>query len=149
MKYTRLFFLSLVISAVIFTGLDARGNEQDWTLTGFTQYRDAIFLHNKSISHLPDGRVRTWIMIEPSVKSKYLREAQGELKKAGRPSKDLKYMEILNQIDCAGNQIHREKILYLNEKGEAILVTSPAVPEWKAVDRTSIWFGLVQRVCKK
>jgi len=138
-----------MISAIISTGLHAGGNEQDWTLTGFTKYRDAIFLHNKSTSYLLDNRVRAWIIIEPSVKSKYLREAQGELKKAGRPSKDLRYIEILNQIDCAGNQIHQEKILYLNGNGGTIFFISHAVPKWKAIDRTNIWFGLLKKVCNK
>lgn len=149
MKYKRLFFLSLIISAIVSTGLHAGENEQNWTLIGFTKYRDAIFVHNKSIFYLPDGRVSAWIIIEPSGKSKYLREAQGELKKAGTPSKGLKSIEILNGIDCTRNQIRQEKTLYLNNNGETIHFTSSATPEWKTIDQTSIWFGLLKRACKK
>ncbi|MCG6535117.1 MAG: hypothetical protein L7F78_10570 [Syntrophales bacterium LBB04] len=151
MKLTPLsYFIIFFIGASFFgvTPAYAQAGKEQWILVGFTKYRDAVYIEKKSVSHPSPDIARVWSLIAPSEKSKYRQEVKGELKKLKKSSKGLKYIEILNEIECKANRIRFLMIVYFNAEGSTIHSAASADQEWKIINPGSLWQNIQSAACK-
>lgn len=151
MKLTPLSYAIILLVCASFLGTTCMcaeaGNEQ-WIFVGFTKYRDALYIEKKSVSYPSPDTARVWSMIAPSEKSKYREEVKGELKKLKKSAKGLKYIEILNEIECRGNRIRFLQIVYFNAEGSIIDSVPSADYDWKTIYPGSLWQNIQSAGCK-
>ena len=151
MKLTPLSNFIIFFAVASFLGATpacAQAGKEQWIFVGFTKYRDALYIEEKSVSYLSSDIARAWFLIAPSAKSKYRQEVKGELKKLNKSAKGLKYTEILNEIECRGNRIRFLQILYLNAQGSIIHSAVSADQEWKIIYSGSLWQNIQSAACK-
>jgi hypothetical protein len=152
MKLTPLsYFVIFFVCASFFLGATlvyAQGGKEQWTFVGFTKYRDALYIEKKSVSYSSPDIAWVWSLIAPSEKSKYRQEVKGELKKLKKSAKGLKYIEILNEIECRGNRIRFLQIVHFNADGSIIHAAASADQEWKRIYSGSLWQNMQSAACK-
>jgi len=127
----------------------AQTAKEQWILVGFTKYRDALYMEKNSVSYPSPEITRVWSLIAPSEKSKYREAVKGELKKLKKSAKGLKFIEILNEIECRGDKIRFLHIFYFNAEGSIIHSAPSADQEWKTIYSGSLWQYMQSAVCKK
>jgi hypothetical protein len=151
MKLTPLsyFIIFFTVTSVLgATPACAQAGKEQWIFVGFTKYRDALYIEKKSVSYPSPDIARVWSLIAPSEKSKYRQEVKGELKKLKKSAKGLKYIEVLNEIECRGNRIRFLQIFYFNAEGSIIHSAASADYEWKIIYSGSLWQNIQSAVCK-
>ena len=151
MKLTPLsYFVIFFIGASLLgaTPVCAQAGKEQWILVGFTKYRDALYIEKKSVSYPSPDIAWVWSLIAPSEKSKYRQEVKGELKKLKKSAKGLKYIEILNEIECRGNRIRFLQIVYFNAEGSIIHSAISGDQEWKIINSGSLWQNIHSAACK-
>ncbi|MGZ6237273.1 MAG: surface-adhesin E family protein [Syntrophales bacterium] len=126
----------------------AQTGKEQWIFVGFTKYRDALYIDEKSISYPSPDIARVWSLVAPSKRSKYRQEVKSELKKLKKSAKGLKYAEILNEIECRGNRIRFMQIFYFNAEGSIIHSAASADQEWKIIYPGSLWQNMQSAACK-
>ena len=146
LSYFIIFFV--VASFLWVTPTCAQAGKEQWIFVGFTKYRDALYIEKNSVSYPSPDIARVWSLIAPSEKSKYREEVKGELKKLKKSAKGLKYIEILNEIECRGNRIRFLQIFYFNAEGSVIHSAASADYEWKVIYSGSLWQNIQSAVCK-
>jgi hypothetical protein len=150
MKPTPLSFLIFFI-ALYFLGTNpvcAQGGKEQWIFVGFTKYRDALYMEKKSVSRPSPDIAWVWSLIAPSEKSKYRKEIKEDLRKLKKSAKELKYTEILNEIDCRGSRIRFLQIVHFNAQGSTIHSAASSDQEWKIIYPGSLWQTMQSTVCK-
>ena len=151
MKLTPLSYFIIFFIGASFLGATpvcAQAGKEQWVFVGFTKYRDALYIEKKSVSHPSPDIARIWSLIAPSEKSKYRQEVKGELKKLKKSAKGLKYIEILNEIECRGNRIRFLQIVYFNAEGSIIHSAISGDQEWKIINSGSLWQNIQSAACK-
>jgi len=151
MKRNRLIyvFLSLAYASLLWViPVHAQAGKEEWVFVGFTKYRDALYIEKKSISYPSAGIVWVWSLVAPSEKSKYREQVKEELKQLKKSARGLKYIEILNEIDCKGSRIRFLQIAYFDAGGSIIHSAASADQEWKVIYPGSLWQNIQGSVCK-
>jgi hypothetical protein len=151
MKLTPLsYFLIFFIGASLLGAnpVYAQAGKEQWSFVGFTKYRDALYVEKNSISRPSPDIAWAWTLIAPSEKSKYRQEVKEDLRKVRKSAKGLKYIEILNEIECRGNRIRFLQIVYFNAQGSIIHSAASADQEWKIIYSGSLWHNLQNAACK-
>ncbi|HUH67129.1 MAG TPA: surface-adhesin E family protein [Syntrophales bacterium] len=139
------FACSLFVATTV---VHAEGGKEEWTLAGFTKYRDALFIEKKSISYPSADLARVWSLVAPSEKSKYRNEVKSELRELKKSIKGYRYTEVLNEIDCKGSRIRFLQIAHLTETGYIIHSAFSSDQEWKTIYPGSLWQNIQKTVCR-
>jgi len=151
MKLLRSLCIVIFFAHVALVGLfpaSAEAEEVKWVFMGFTKYRDALYIEMNSVYYPSQTIVGVWSLVAPSKKSKYLQEVERELKTVKKSAGGLKYVEILNEIDCTNSRIRYLQIVYFNKEREMIHSVPSSDVEWKTISSGSLWDTLRKTVCK-
>lgn len=128
-------------------GLFAERMTDNWQLTGYTKYRDAIFADMDRLFSPTPGTTAVWIKIAPSVRSKYLQFINEYLQTVKKRDQGFKSIEILCEVNCRGHLIRFTKFVYLDTNRNVIHETYEARPEWMQIHQGSIWYPVEQAAC--
>jgi hypothetical protein len=131
------------------SGTAAGISDAKWAFVGFTKYRDALFIDMNRLSVEADMQIQIWSRITPSDHSKYLRQIRRDLRTAGKSSRDFRYIETLNEIDCRNNRIRYLKVIYYQDDGSVIHATRDDNPQWKLINSGSLWDSLRVMACDR
>ena len=148
MKWKALFFfvgLSVVMPASLF----AERMTDNWHLTGYTKYRDAVFADTERLSSPAPGIAAIWIKIAPSKRSQYLRLVNDYLRQVHKEDKGFKSIEILCEINCARHLIRFTKFVYLDSDRNTIHEAYEARPTQYLINEGSIWYPVEKEACSK
>ena len=137
--------LTLVIPASLF----AERMTDNWRLTGYTRYRDAVFADRDRISEPEPGITAVWIKIAPSQRSKYLLSVNDYLATVKKRNKGFKSIEILCEINCSSHWIRFTRFIYLDNKRNIIHKAYDARPEWFLISQGNIWYPVEKEACRK
>lgn len=148
LKWTALFFfvgLSLIMPASLF----AERMTDNWHLTGYTKYRDAVFADAARLSSPAPGITAIWIKIAPSKRSQYLGLINECLRTAHKETKRFRSIEILCEIDCAKHLIRFSRFVYLDNDRNTIHEAYEARPAQYLINEGSIWYPVEKEACLK
>ena len=139
--------LAIIIWVVPVRAAAQAGSTERWSLIGFTKYRDAVYYDKQVIKSAARGRVKTWIMIAPSERSQFGREARRELRKHRGSVKGFRHTEIESEMNCECNKIRFLQNRYFNEDGRIMYAQPYADKKWRNVQPGSLWDKLRKAVC--
>ncbi|MEN6318431.1 MAG: surface-adhesin E family protein [Syntrophaceae bacterium] len=144
-----LFLFLMCLSFVRITPGYAESRKEKWVFMGFTKYRDALYIETNSITHSSQNIYWVWSLMAPSEKSRYLQQVKNELQKSNKSTDGLKYIEVLNQIDCTNKRIRSMRIEYLTIEGKMIHFAEATDQEWKTIYPGSLWHAMQNAACGK
>lgn len=142
---TLLFFVCLfwVMPASLF----AEKMTGNWRLTGYTKYRDAVFVDLARLSSPVPGITAIWIKIAPSTKSKYSQFIREYLDTVQKRNKGFKSIEILCEINCNGHLIRFTRFVYLDNNRKVIHEAHETRPGWLSINQGSVWYPIEKEAC--
>lgn len=120
----------------------------NWKLTGYTRYRDAVFADMARLSSSSPGKTTAWIKIAPSKRSNYRQVIYDYLASVNKQSRGFKSIEILCEIDCAGHHLRFLNFVYLDDNRNMIHETAEANRIWMQIRQGGIWHPVEKAVCK-
>ena len=121
----------------------------NWRLTGYTKYRDAVFADMARLSSPAPGTTAVWIKIAPSTRSKYLRFINEYLESVKKPDKEFKSIEILCEINCSSHLIRFTTFVYLDKNRNVIHKAYEDKPGRLLINEGSIWHPVEKETCAK
>lgn len=142
-----LFFAILFV--VIPAWLFAERMSDNWRLTGYTKYRDAVFVDLNRISRPAPDLTEVWIKIAPSGKSRYRQFVAQYLQSVKKWNPRWKSLEILCEINCSGNLIRFAEFAYLDDGGNLLHKTRDGKAPWFRINPGSTWHWVEQEACSK
>jgi len=119
----------------------------NWKLTGYTRYRDAVFADIARLSSPAPGTTAVWIKIAPSAKSRYLQTINEYLQSVKKQNQGFKSIEILCEVNCSGHLIRFMKFVYLDSDRNVIHETYEGRPVWMPINPGGIWFPVEKTAC--
>jgi hypothetical protein len=119
----------------------------NWKLTGYTKYRDAVFADRARLTSPASGITAVWIKIAPSPKSKYYKLIHEYLDNIRKWNPGFKSIEIQCEINCSGNLIRFTKFVYLDVNRRVIHESRETRPEWMQINPSSIWYPVEKEAC--
>jgi hypothetical protein len=143
----RIIFFSVFIFLIIPTSLLAEKMTDNWRLTGYTKYRDAIFADISRLSSPAPDTTGIWIKIAPSPKSKYLQFINEYLEIVRKRDKGFKSIEILCEINCTNHLIRFTRLVYMDHAGNIIHEANETNPRWLLIIQGSNWYPVEKEAC--
>ena len=137
-------FLFLIMPASLFAEIMT----DNWRLTGYTKYRDAVFADMARLSSPTPGTTAVWIKIAPSKRSKYLQFINEYLETVRKRDKRFKSIEILCEINCTSHLIRFTRFVYLDNDRNVIHEAYETNPKWLLINQGSIWYPVEKEACK-
>lgn len=137
-------FLFVVMPAWLF----AERMTDNWRLTGYTKYRDVVFVDRNRISRPAPDITAVWIKIAPSGKSRYLRSVAEYLESVKKWNSRFKSVEILCEINCSMDFIRFKEFAYLDNDRNVLHKAHEAGTQRFLINRGSIWHFVEKEVCK-
>jgi hypothetical protein len=120
----------------------------NWRITGYTKYRDAVFADiSRLASPAPDTK-SIWVKIAPTNKSQYFLMINEYLQTVGKSDKGFRSIEILCEINCATHLIRFTKFAYFDNSGNIIHEVDETNLIWLAIIQGNIWFNVEKEACK-
>lgn len=120
----------------------------NWRLTGYTKYRDAVFADMARVSSPAPGITSVWIKIAPSKRSPYLRFIHDYLKAVNRQDREFRSIEILCEINCTNHLIRFTSFVYLDNDRRIIHEARDTSPDRFLVNQGSIWYPVEKEACQ-
>lgn len=145
-KWKITFFLVCLLMVAPLTILAERMTD-NWKLTGYTKYRDAVFADMARLSSPAPDTKAVWIKIAPSKRSKYLQAVNEYLESVNKNAQGFRSVEILCEVHCAGHLIRFMKFVYLDDGRNTICETYEARPVWMQINQGSIWYPVEKAAC--
>lgn len=121
----------------------------NWRLTGYTKYRDAVFADMARLSSPAPDTQAIWIKIAPSTRSKYLRFINEYLESVKKLDKKFKSIEILCDVNCSSHLIRFTRFVYLDSNRNVIHEAYEDKPERFLINEGSIWHPVEKEACAK
>ncbi len=149
---TRVFFAATVVIFLLMASLLHAADGPagpSWTFVGYTKYRDPIYLDTSRLTKESPQESLAICRITPSAKSRFLRQIQGELRKAKIPSAGFRYMEISAGIDCGKKVIRFPAVKYFTADGRLLHSDEDPGARWTPIAPGSRWDSLRGNVCGK
>ncbi|MEE9913503.1 MAG: hypothetical protein K4571_17460 [Deltaproteobacteria bacterium] len=140
-----LFFISL--SLIMPASLLAESMTDNWRLTGYTKYRDAVFADAARLSSPAPGITAVWIKIAPSGKSKYRQFVHDYLTVVKKQNPGFKSIEILCEINCTNHLIRYTKFVYLDSDRNIIHEAYDPGATQFLINQGSIWYPVEKEAC--
>jgi len=142
---TILFFAFLF--AVMPAWLSAEKMTGNWRLTGYTKYRDAVFVDRDRISQPAHDLTAAWIKIAPSGKSRYLRFVTEYMKSVQKWNPQFKSVEILCEINCSRDFIRFKEFVYLDKDRNVLHKAHETGTQWFLINPGSTWHFVKKESC--
>lgn len=135
--------LLLIMPASLF----AERMTDNWRLTGYTKYRDAVFADRARLTSPAPGITSVWIKIAPSKRSRYLRSINEYLQAVNKQDQGFRSIEILCEINCANHLIRFTTFVYLDNGRKIIHEARDATPGQFLINQGSIWYPVEKEAC--
>lgn len=119
----------------------------NWKLTGYTRYRDAIFADMARLGAPAPGKTAVWIKIAPSKRSRYLRIINDYLASVHKQGRGFKSIEILCEFDCAKHHVRFLNFVYLDDNRHVIHEAAETHPLWMQINPGGIWHPVEKALC--
>jgi hypothetical protein len=119
----------------------------NWRITGYTKYRDAVFADiSRLAAPTPDTKL-IWVKLAPANKSQYLRMINEYLQTVNKSNNGFKSIEILCEINCPSHLIRFTKFVYLNNSGNIIHEVDETNLVWLLILQGNIWYNVEKEAC--
>ena len=148
LKWTALFFF-VGVSLIMPASLCAERMTDNWHLTGYTKYRDAVFADAARLSFPAPGITAMWIKIAPSKRSQYLGLINEYLRTVRKEGKGFKSIEILCEINCKTHLIRFTRFVYLDKDRNIIHDAHETGTQRYLINEGSIWYPVEKEACLK
>lgn len=146
----RKFVLFLVpLFWIIPASVEGERMTDNWRLTGYTKYRDAVFADVDRLSSPAPDMKAVWIKIAPSQKSKYLQFIHEYLAAVKKSNKNFQSIEILCEMNCSRHLIRFTEFVYLDNDRNVIYEAYEIHPRWLQINQGSIWYPVEKEACTK
>lgn len=145
---TKAILFAALAFAVMPTWLFAEKMTDNWLLTGYTKYRDAVFVDRDRISRPALNLTTAWIKIAPSGKSKYLRFVAEYLDSVKKWNPRFKSVEILCEIDCSRDFIRFKEFVYLDKDRNVLHRAHETGTQWFLINPGNTWHFVEKEACK-
>jgi hypothetical protein len=119
----------------------------NWHITGYTKYRDAVFADISRITASASGTKSTWVKIAPASKSQYFQMINEYLQTVNKSGNSFRSIEILCEIDCVSHLIRFTKFVYFDTSGNIIHEAYETNLGWLAILQGNIWYNVEKEVC--
>ncbi len=147
--HTKAILLFAVLFVVMPAWLFAEQMTGNWRLTGYTKYRDAVFVDRDRISQPAPGLTMAWIKIAPSGKSRYRHFVAQYLQSVKKWNPRWKSVEIRCEINCSGNLIRFTEFVYLDNDRNMLHEARDIQASWFRINSGSTWHWAQREVCGK
>jgi len=147
MKKWKIIFFLVCLTLMIPETIFAERMTDNWKLTGYTKYRDAVFADMARLSSPAPDVAAVWIKIAPSRRSKYLQAVHEYLVSVKKNDESFRSVEILCEVNCAGHVIRFMKFVYLDGNRNIIHETGETAPVWMKINRGGIWYPVEKAAC--
>ncbi|HRV44387.1 MAG TPA: hypothetical protein P5208_03720 [Smithellaceae bacterium] len=144
---TRAVLLFVFLLAAMPAWLYAEKMTGHWQLTGYTKYRDAVFVDRGRISQPAPDRTAAWIKIAPSGKSRYRDVVAQYLQSVNKWNPRWKSVEIRCEINCSGNLIRYTEFVYLDDDQNMLHEARDVQASWFRINPGSTWHWVQREVC--
>jgi len=119
----------------------------NWRLTDYTKYRDAVFADIfRLTSPTPDTK-SIWVKLAPAKKSQYFRMINEYLQTVNKSDKGFRSIEILCEINCASHLIRFKKFVYFDNSGNIIHEIAETNMGWLLILQGNIWYNVEKDAC--
>ena len=119
----------------------------NWRLTGYTKYRDAVFADiSRLASPTPDTK-SIWVKIAPANKSQYFRIINEYLQTVNKSDKGFRSIEILCEINCPSHLIRFTRFVYFDQTGSAFHEAYETNLTWLLILQGNIWYNVEKEAC--
>lgn len=119
----------------------------NWRLTGYTKYRDAVFADMARLASPAPFTRSVWIKIAPSPKSKYSRFIHEYLQAQRVRNQGFKSIEIRCEIHCTSHLIRFAEFVYLDNDRKILHQAFERNPRWLQIIQGSIWYPVENAAC--
>lgn len=143
----KLFFCVISLFLLAETSLAAEKMTDNWRITGYTKYRDAVFTDTSRLRTSAPEITEAWIKITPAQKSKYRQYIREYLAAVRKNDNEFHSIEFLSEINCSRHLIRFTKFVYFNRSGKIIHQASEADLKWYAVEQGSVWYSVAKEIC--
>ncbi len=143
----KIIFCAVFFFALAPATLCAEKMTDNWRVTGYTKYRDAVFADVSRITSPAPGIKAIWIKIAPASKSQYSQMIREYLQQEGKNVRDFKFIEILCEIDCSGQLIRFVKFAYFDNSGRTIHTVAETNLRWLLILQGNIWYNVGKEAC--
>ena len=147
--HTKTVLLFAILFLVMPAWLFAERMTDNWRLTGYTKYRDAVFADRDRISRPAPDLTLAWIKIAPSGKSRYLSFVAEYLNSVKKWNSQFKSVEILCEINCSRDFIRFREFVYLDNDRNVLHRAHETGTQWFMISPGSTWHWVEQEVCSK
>lgn len=119
----------------------------NWLLTGYTKYRDAVFVDRARLSSPSPDAANVWIKIAPSQRSQYLKFINEYLRTVRKEGKGFKSVEILCEINCRTHLIRYTRFVYLDKDRNIIHEAYETGQQRYLIHEGSVWYPVEKEAC--
>ena len=143
----RIIFFVVCLFLIIPTPLSAEKMTDNWRITGYTKYRDAVFADiSRLASPTPDTK-SIWVKLAPANRSQYLRLINEYLQTVNKSDKGFRSIEILCEINCTSHLIRFTKFVYFDNTGNILHEVDETNPGWLLILQGNIWYNVEKEAC--
>jgi hypothetical protein len=119
----------------------------NWRLTGYTKYRDAVFADISRLTSPTPSTKSIWVKIAPANKSQYFRLINEYLQTVNKNDKGFRSIEILCKINCSTHLIRFTKFVYYDNSGNIIHEVDETNLGWLPILHGNIWYNVEKEAC--
>jgi hypothetical protein len=127
--------------------LSAERATDNWRITGYTKYRDAVFADISRITSNATGTKSIWVKIAPANKSQYFRLINEYLLTVNKIDKGFRSIEILCEINCPSHLIRFTKFVYFDNSQNIIHEVDETNLGWLLILQGNIWYNVEKEAC--
>jgi hypothetical protein len=147
MSKSKIMFFFVCLLMIVPAPIFAERMTDNWKLTGYTKYRDAVFADMSRLSSSVPGVTAVWLKIAPSKRSKYLHAVNEYLESVNKNDPGFRSVEILCEVHCTGHLIRFMKFVYMDGNRNIIWKTYEAGPVWMQINQGGIWHPVEKAAC--
>jgi hypothetical protein len=119
----------------------------NWRLTGYTKYRDAVFADISRLASPTTDTKSIWVKIAPANKSQYFRMINEYLQTVNKSDKGFRSIEILCEINCKSHLIRFVRFVYFDNSGSILHEVDETNLGWLMIIQGNIWYNVEEEAC--
>jgi hypothetical protein len=119
----------------------------NWRITGYTKYRDAVFADISRLASPTPGTKSIWVKIAPANKSQYFRMINEYLQTVNKSDKGFRSIEILCEFNCPSHLIRFTRFVYFDPAGSVFHEAYETNLTWLLILQGSIWYNVEKEAC--
>jgi hypothetical protein len=143
----KIIFFVICLLLITSNSIAAEKMTDRWHITGYTKYRDAVFVDISRLTFPTPGTVTIWVKIAPAGKSGYFRLVNEYLASVNKSDKGFKSIEILCEINCSGHLIRFSRFMYFDASGNVIHAVDETNPQRYLIEQGNPWYNVEKEAC--